>query len=440
VFSYYFGLAVRSLKRNIVLTVLMIAAVGVGIGASMTTLTVFRAMDNDPIPHKSRQLFAVQIDNWGPDNKGVSSGDKEHLQEQISYIDGVALMNGAAAHRQTAMYVTGAALTPANTDVLPFQVQIRATYADFFPMFEVPFTAGGAWGAADDKNHADVAVITQKLNDKVFGGGNSVGKTINLDNHEFRIVGVMGRWSPTPQYYDLNNNVYGEGAELYIPFTRSIDGQMPSWGNNNCSGEAGQPGWEGRLRSECVWLQYWAELPTATDVAAYRTYLNNYASEQQRAGRFHWPAHTKIRDVREWLVYQHAVSDNVRILVLVSFSFLLVCLLNAMGLMLAKIMGRASDIGVRRALGASRGAIFSQCLIEAGVIGLAGGLLGLVLTALGLLGLRSLVSESVGRLTHFSPADITIAIVLAVLATTLAGLYPTWRAAQVQPAWQLKAQ
>jgi putative ABC transport system permease protein len=440
VFSYYFGLAVRSLKRNIVLTVLMIAAVGVGIGASMTTLTVFRAMDNDPIPDKSRQLFAVQIDNWGPNNKSVTAGDQEHLQEQISYIDAVGLMNGAAARRQAAMYVTGAALTPVNPEVLPFQVQIRATYTDFFPMFETPFASGGPWSAADDKNHADVAVITKKLNDKVFGGGNSVGKTVNLDNHEYRIVGVMAPWSPTPQFYDLNNNVYGEGAELYIPFTRAIDGQMPSWGNNNCSGEAGEPGWEGRLHSECVWLQYWAELPTAADAATFRTYLNNYASEQQRAGRFHWPAHTKIRDVREWLVYQHAVSDNFRILVLVSFSFLTVCLLNAMGLMLAKIMGRASDIGVRRALGASRGAIFSQCLIEAGVVGIAGGLLGLMLTALGLMGLRALVSESIGRLTHFSLSDITIAIVLAVLATTLAGLYPTWRAAQVQPAWQLKAQ
>ncbi len=51
-FNYYLGLALRSLKRNIVLTVLMIAAIGVGIGASMTTLTVFRAMDNDPIPRE----------------------------------------------------------------------------------------------------------------------------------------------------------------------------------------------------------------------------------------------------------------------------------------------------------------------------------------------------------------------------------------------------
>src|ERR1700730_9358122 len=142
VFNYYLGLALRSLKRNIVLTVLMIAAVGVGIGASMTTLTVFRAMDNDPIPEKSRQLFAVQIDNWGPDSKSIVSGDAEHFQEQISYIDAVGLMNAKAAHRQSAMYKTGAALTPANPQFLPFQVQIRATYTDFFSMFQTPFLVG----------------------------------------------------------------------------------------------------------------------------------------------------------------------------------------------------------------------------------------------------------------------------------------------------------
>jgi len=145
-------------------------------------------------------------------------------------------------------------------------------------------------------------------------------------------------------------------------------------------------------------------------------------------------------DVREWLVNQHAVMNEVRILVLVSFSFLFVCLLNAMGLMLAKIMGRSGDISVRRALGANRRAVFAQCLIEAGVVGIAGGLLGLALTMLGLIGLRSLLSDEVSRLTHLSATDISLAVLLGVLATIIAGLYPTWRAVQVQPAWQLKAQ
>jgi putative ABC transport system permease protein len=442
VFTYYLNLAVRSLKRNVVLTALMIAAIGVGIGASMTTLTVFRAMSGDPIPEKSRQLFAVQIGNWDPQrslHRGLG-GPADGLQPQLSYIDAMALFKAHAAPHQVAMYVSGFALTPSNPEVRPFQAQARATYTDFFPMFEVPFRYGAPWSAADDENHADVVVLSPELNDKVFGGANSVGKTLNLDGHDYRVVGVTQHWSPIPKFYDLNNNQFGASEEIYVPFTRAIDAQMPSWGNYNCSGDIGEPGWQGRLGSECVWFQFWAELPTADAVARYRTFLSGYASDQQRSGRFNWLPAVKLHDVREWLDYQQVVTNSARILLLVSFSFLFVCLLNAMGLMLAKIMGRAGDIGVRRALGANRYAIFGQCLIEAGVIGLAGALLGIVLTAFGLWGLRALLSEEVGRLTHLSVADISIAVALSLIAALLAGLYPTWRAAQVQPAWQLKVQ
>ena len=195
-FSYYLTLAVRSLKRNVVLTTLMIAAIGVGIGASMTTLTVFRAMSGDPIPEKSHQLFAVQIGNWDPQKLVGPTGDPEGLQPQLSYIDAMALMKAHAAPRQTAMYVTGFALTPTNPEVRPFQVQTRATYTDFFPMFQVPFRFGAPWTRADDENHADVIVISPELNDKVFGGANSVGRTLNLDGHDYRIVGVTQHWSP----------------------------------------------------------------------------------------------------------------------------------------------------------------------------------------------------------------------------------------------------
>ena len=190
-FAYYLGLAVRSLKRNVVLTVLMIAAIGVGIGASMTTLTMFRAMSADPIPQKSTQLFAPQIDNWGPKGLQVVPGDSDNLQSQISYIDAVNLMNAHAARRQTATYATGGALTPANAQLLPFQVQVRAAYADFFSMFQVPFRYGAPWSGADDAAHADVVVIARELNDKVFGGVNSVGRVLNLDNHEYRVIGVL---------------------------------------------------------------------------------------------------------------------------------------------------------------------------------------------------------------------------------------------------------
>jgi putative ABC transport system permease protein len=182
------------------------------------------------------------------------------------------------------------------------------------------------------------------------------------------------------------------------------------------------------------------QLSTPAAATRYRAFLTNYAAEQQRAGRFHWPPHVQLRDLRQWLSYQHVVSDEARILVLVSFSFLFICLLNAMGLMLARITRRAGDISVRRALGADRQAVFAQCLIEASVVGAAGAALGLGLTTLGLAGLRALLSGDIRVLAHLNVPDAVITIAVAVMATLLAGLYPIWRAAAAAPAWLLRSQ
>jgi putative ABC transport system permease protein len=436
-FTYYFRLGLRSLRRNVILTVLMITAIAVGIGASMTALTVFRAMSGDPIPQKSSQLFAPQLDNWGPDKH--AGGSPDHLEPQLSYIDVMNLMKSRAAKRQTGMFASLQSLRPADPKQKPSKVFVRAAFTDFFPMFDVPFKYGSPWSAADDENRAAVVVITRETNDKLFGGANSVGKAIRLDNEPYTVSGVLDDWRLLPRFYDLNIRPFGDADAIFLPFTRAIDKHMGNVGSTQCNGDL-DPGWEGRLRSDCIWLQFWVELPSAADAKTYRAFLNNYAAEQQRLGRFHWPPHTQLRDVNEWLQYRHIVPSEVRILILVSFGFLLVCLMNAMGLMLAKIMGRAVDIGVRRALGASRRAIFAQCLVETGVVGLAGGVLGLALTALGLLAARSLLTKEFVALAHLDWADTGIAVLLAVAATVLAGLYPTWRAAHVQPAWQLKAQ
>jgi putative ABC transport system permease protein len=192
------------------------------------------------------------------------------------------------------------------------------------------------------------------------------------------------------------------------------------------------------LHSECVWLRLWVELPSAAQTERYRRFLAGYGAEQQRSGRFRWPPSPGLLNVRELLAFEQPVPPEIRLYGVVSFGFLLVCLVNAVGLLLAKFMSRSSDVGVRRALGATQIAIFTQCLIETGVIGLAGGLLGLGFCLLGLAGIRSLVSGPTVRFMYVDGGDILIALGLAVTATLLAGLYPTWRATRVQPAWQLK--
>ena len=65
-FTYNLKLALKSMRRNPVMTALMVAAIAVGIGVSMTTLTVYYLMSSNPIPEKSEVLFAVTMDSWNP--------------------------------------------------------------------------------------------------------------------------------------------------------------------------------------------------------------------------------------------------------------------------------------------------------------------------------------------------------------------------------------
>jgi putative ABC transport system permease protein len=432
-FGYYTTLAVRGLRSQAALTLLIIVAVGVGIGASMTTLTIYRGMAADPIPEKSLQLFTPQIDNFGPDGAAGPAG-ADGLQDRLSYTDAMALLRAHAAFRQVVMYATQQVLTPSDPNLRPFDTSVRATSGNFFAMFDVPLLYGTGWTSQDDADHAQVVVISRDLNDRVFGGTRSVGKSLTLDGHEYRVVGVMDRWQPMPRFYDLDG-AFNRPEDVFLPFSVGVERRM-GIANINCRKAAA--GFDDILSGECVWAHVWVELPTTAAVAEYRRFLASYAAEQQRSGRFHWAARTRLRNVQEWLAYHHVVSNEVSLLVTVSFSFLFVCLLNAAGLLLAKLIGRASEISVRRALGASRRAIFAQCLLEAGLVGLGGGLLGLLLTDLGINGLRSLVSDEGRALLHLDAVDVGIAVALGILATLVAGIYPTWRAARLQPARQLK--
>ncbi|QBB71884.1 FtsX-like permease family protein [Pseudolysobacter antarcticus] len=434
-FSYYFSLAVRSLKRNPVITALMVAAIALGIGATMTVFTVFHVMSGDPIPSKSSRLFVPQIDNWGP--KSHRDGDNEPA-DQLTYTDATALMRAHQGVRQAAMYAAGFSLTPENKDIKPFFVEARATYGDFFPMFETPFLFGQGWSSTEDEAKAAVVVLSKKTNDKLFAGINSVGKSINLDGRDYRVIGVLDTWEPAPRFYDVTGKTFGDTEEVFIPFTHAIDQQIGSHGNNSCNDDP-KAGWENYLVSECVWIQFWIELPSAADAARYSAWLDNYAREQQRLGRFTWQPNNRVRDVQAWMVAEKVVPNDAKVSVLLAFSFLLVCLINTIGLMLAKFLGRSGEIGLRRALGANKAALFAQCIVESGVVGLAGGLIGVALTALGLVGIRGIFPEDIAHLAHLNVALILLTVALAVVATVLAGLYPTFRAMQVQPAWQLKS-
>ncbi|MEI8648502.1 hypothetical protein P4S73_12260 [Paraglaciecola sp. Hal342] len=90
-FNYYIKLAFNSFKRNPILTGLMITAIALGIGASMTAITVNYLMSTDPIPEKSSQLFHVQVDSWDP-NHGFND-EPNTPPNQLTWTDATNLMS-----------------------------------------------------------------------------------------------------------------------------------------------------------------------------------------------------------------------------------------------------------------------------------------------------------------------------------------------------------
>lgn len=432
-FTYYLQLGLRSLRRNPVLTLLMVAGIGVGIAASMTTLTVMHLMGSDPIPWKSDRLFHVQMDNWSPDTPFRADGEPP---DQVTWRDATALMEAARADRQTAMFKLALAIQPENPQVKPFQALGRVTYADFFPMFEPPFQHGGPWGAGEDAAHARVVVLGSELNEKLFGGRDSTGEAVRLGNQEYTVVGVLAPWKLRSKYYDLTNGAFTDPDEFFMPFTTALELRQRSTGNNSCWKSPGD-GWEPYLDSDCVWIQMWVQLDSPQRVAEYRSFLDDYVNEQKKLGRFPRPLDNRLSTVTEWMRNQRVVPRDMEVQTGLAFAFLAVCLVNTIGLLLAKFTRRAGEVGLRRAVGASRREIFSQFLVEAGVVGLAGGILGLALTGLGLMAVRALYAQwrSVAELDW---TMVATTLCVAVVAALLAGLYPTWRACRVQPATQLK--
>src|SRR5580658_5017113 len=154
---YYSSLALLSLRRNFVLSTLMVFSIGLGVALTMTAYTILYVLSGDPIPAKSRQLFAVQIDNGGPRSR--KPGDIEP-PPQMSWLDASALLRIHQGFRESAMYEVGLIILPEAPAAEQFHVFARATTSDFFGMFQVPLLFGSAWGRREDATAAPVVVIT----------------------------------------------------------------------------------------------------------------------------------------------------------------------------------------------------------------------------------------------------------------------------------------
>jgi putative ABC transport system permease protein len=453
--AYDLRLAWLNVRRNPVLSALTIIAMALGIGTCTEMVTIYQDLSGDPIWWKSDQLYAVTLDlkttDWKDDQSPMWYW--EEPPRQLAYRDAVALFRSTIPERKAMMYRAEQVLGPGIAGMKPFDTLVRLTTADFFAMFDVPFRYGGGWTAAADAGPEPVAVLSKRTNDRVFGGANSVGKSIDLNGRAYRIMGVLDVWVPRPKFYDLNNGAFQNPEDIYLPFRWGETLELMTAGSMNCLAVRyiTFKTFRELLSSNCTWIQFWAELPDHERLQRFQQFIDSYVLEQKKLGRFPRPLNNRIEDVRQWLKTNDVVGADNRIIFILGFMFFAVCLLNSIGLILAKVLASSPLVGIRRALGASRSDILRQHLIDGMAIGVAGGMLGLLLAAIVLeLQTHHLLLANPGdnpetvtivrSLFHIDESVVAITFGLSLLAGLIASLYPAWRISRVAPAIYLKSQ
>jgi putative ABC transport system permease protein len=437
VFGYLLHTAWRSLKRNPFLSLLVVVGIGLGIGVSTTFVTAVYRLQLHPIPEKEGQLFYVRMDSWDPD-RAWDDDRPDDPPSQMTWRDALAVTSGDIPTHQTFMYKAQLTVHPEDKDMRAFRSSARVCTNDFFNLFEVPFQYGAPWSDAADAAADQVVVLDHATNSKLFGGEDSVGETLRIQNRDFTVAGVMAPWKPTPKYYDTHNNPFGDPEGLFIPIMLSEALEINGTGNDsNWKGYDGEE-YADALASEKIWIQTWVQLDTPQQREQYAAFLDAYALDQRKMGRFERPLNNWTQETAAWLEYEQMVPQEAKTLLIISLLFLVVCSVNLIGILLGKFLARAPEIGVRRALGASRGAIFMQHLLECELIAVVGGIAGLGLSVLGLWIIEALFAVDLNFKLDLNM--VGAGMLLALVAGLLAGAYPAWRVCRIPPAQYLKAQ
>lgn len=436
-FGYYLDLARRRCRQNLPMVALLVLTMAIGIASCMTAMTIFGALAGEPLPGISPHLYVATMDA-----RDALDTDDESYKVPQSYLlqeDARALVDAGRARQQVALAQSYIRVGDVEGKV-PEQATGLLGYGPLMPMLGVPLRYGRAWTNAEQAAHDPVVVIDANLAEKFFGTENAVGRSVKMGERAFRVIGVSAPWRPHTQFLDLERNmgsVLGQDEQFFLPAGSALDGGVGPTTSGKCGKDAPVVSFQSAEVDKCRWMEVWLALDTPAEVAAYQQFLAGYAEAQHRAGRFAYPPRAALYGTEAWMTQHRVVPDDVRLNAMLAGAFLLLCIVNVAGLLAARFLRRQGDVAIRRALGASKRAIFAQHVVETSVLGLFGGVLALPLTWLGLWIVR-MQPVAYAEAARFSPGVFAGLLLLSLAVGVVVGILPAWRVCRQPPALQIK--
>lgn len=452
-FIYHWQLAWRSLKKNPILCGLMVLAIACGVTASMICYTAYHVINTNPLSNKDAILFMLQTDSWHL-KEAFSGKASNQMPDLLSYRDVTALMHSHIPLRKTAMTRWGGILSIPNSEAEPYFAKARINTHDYFKMFDVDFLYGSPWNQAADNEVQNLIVLSEDVNNHFFRGENSIGKTILLEGYLYKIQGVLKRDAqPSNKMQNIDTSILMPTEDVYLPFGVLAEREISSWDIIQRPGdllEYSENSHQNLLKSGNLWLSYWVEFSGPKQKQEYEQFISQYIQNQKALGYYPRSLRFALSNATQKLNINGYSNGKFSMLTKFGVGFLMVCTVNCIALLLAKFLRYAPESAIRRALGASRTAIFVQHFIESSIIGILGAALGLVLTYTGLKYLHyefsNISAENnflIGNIADLFVLDahiLLVTVMASIVASLCAGIYPAWRICQASIAQHLKLQ
>jgi putative ABC transport system permease protein len=406
----YFKIAIAVLKRRKFFTFISLF----GISFTLTILMVATAfMDKVLSPDypdykRNRSLYVATMEYKNTKEGWMNRSDVSYyfFEHYVSTLKTVQKMGISSSAKASNAYVNNKKLV----------IEYKYTNADYWNVLEYKFLEGKAYQQREIDNAELVAVISEETKKAYFGDAKTViGKYISADNINYRVIGVVGNVSKTV------NNFCGD---MYLPYTLSKD-----YKNNDLMGgynavllaksEADVP----KMKKE--YDQMLKKVPVPKDFDKIYSNADPFFAGMTRriAGDGTNNGLTKV----------------ISIVSLFVLLFLLLPTINLVNINITRIMERSSEIGVRKAFGASSKTLVYQFIVENMILTFLGGIIGIILSVLviHLINGANLVSNM--RLS-INLTVLFYSLIACIFFGLISGVYPAWRMSKLNVVKALKAQ
>lgn len=389
----------------------VIAMLSIGEGARMETLEQIELLGTNNIVVKGKKLNRVKNKSGAEFSPGLSLDDVKSIKDINPFVKYVL------PQREGLYYVTYKSEL--------FENKIIGTNQFYPSVFNSPLHSGIFFNEKHLDEFSNVCVIGWGIKEKLFKFDDAVNKFIKVDEHWFRIIGVLDEKIKLADS-DSGLPLRDFNMDIYLPITTMIykmnkyvenpDEYNVSWQNQGQVAET-------------------IDRKSIAQITVSVTNDENIIEAANLTKRILKRRHYGNEDfeviVPEQLLAQKQKTQRIFNIVMgaIASISLLVGGIGIMNIMLANILERTKEIGIRRAVGANKADLLSQFLYEALIVSVIGGLLGVISGFI----LTSLITSFAEWKTVITPYSVILSLFVSLVVGLAFGIYPAKKAADKNP-------